>query len=202
MMKIYKMKNHRQILCPIEKAVIFAFFFSLQSLSAQNVDEWAMSLGIDSIHSRGDLCLVLGARAAAGDFFEDLRVHKTHNRNTFRKRGKLVQTFPKILNITVDADLDRCGAKGTLQCDRCEFQFDNQFMNSFRFEVYWKRGLELRQTNIANFRMEATDPVWKYEFNVNSENVPLDDSLVIVLLAPDGRIVSRLSGKATDQFLH
>jgi len=36
---------------------------------------------------------------------------------------------------------------------------------------------------------------WKYQIAVRSENVPITDVLVVVILAPDGRIVSRLSGK-------
>lgn len=183
------------------KAGILLLFFACQSLSAQNKSEWAMSLGIDAIHSRDDFCLVIGARATAGDFFEDLRVHRTHKGLIFQKHGKSMHTFPKDLTITIDADLDRCRAKGTPQCDRCEFQLNNEFMNSLKFEAYWKRGLESRQTNIAILGMEATGPVWKYQFVVNSENIPLDESLVVVLLTADGRIVSRLSGKASDTLL-
>jgi hypothetical protein len=37
--------------------------------------------------------------------------------------------------------------------------------------------------------------LWKYQLAVRSENAPLTDVLVIVILATDGRIVSRLSGK-------
>jgi hypothetical protein len=60
---------------------------------------------------------------------------------------------------------------------------------------------EERKTNVGALSEEESDEpamtakFWAYEFSVNSKDVSLTESLLVVLHAPDGRIVSRLSGK-------
>jgi hypothetical protein len=162
-----------------------------------------ISLGSDSIHA-GDMCLMVGGTAESGDFFKGLRSGQTREGRIFQKGSARITSFPEKLSIEIDAGFDGCTGKGPRTCDRCDFRFDSEFMRSLRFEAYWKRGLDMRKAIIiAESRDQSYDLVqyseagefWKYRLSVRSETVPLTDVLVVVILAPDGRTVSRLSGK-------
>src|SRR4029077_19581113 len=80
-------------------------------IRAQEPDEQTMALGVDSIHSRNDICLMLGGRAIAGDFFKGLQSHRTHRGRSFKRNGKPVKLFPEQLTVKVDAGLIRCAGK-------------------------------------------------------------------------------------------
>jgi hypothetical protein len=162
------------------------------------------SLGVDSIHTTEDMCLMIGARAVGGDFFKGLQAHKDGKRRTFKRHRKAVKSFPEQLIVKIVAGVDRCTGKSTLACDRCDFKLDDEFMKSLQIDAFWKHGFDTRKAEIGVLREEVSDDLatiepsaslWKYEFPVNSKDVPLTESLLIVLHAPDGRIVSRLSGK-------
>jgi hypothetical protein len=74
-------------------------------------------------------------------------------------------------------------------------------MKLLQFDAFWKRGFEQRKAEVGDLSEDESDEpamtakLWGYEFSVNSKDVPLTESLVVVLRASDGRIVSRLSGK-------
>jgi hypothetical protein len=163
----------------------------------------AMSLGSDSIHA-GDMCLMVGGTAESGDFFKALQSRQTRKGRIFQKGSARITSFPEKLSVEIDASFDRCTGRGAQACDRCDFRFDSEFMRSLRFEAYWKRGLDMRSATVVTdsgdrsydlAQYSEAGEFWKYQFSLRSENVPLPDVLVIVILAPDGRIVSRLSGK-------
>jgi hypothetical protein len=167
-----------------------------------------MPMGTDSIHAKDDMCLMLGAKVVAGDFFKDLRSRRSDNDFTFSRHGKNVTTFPPRLIVKIEAGIDRCIGREPASCDRCDFQLTKEFMNSLRFEVYWKNGFDLQKADTDVLSVEQSNDLarvapsaklWKYELSIRSENVPLRDALVVVLLSPDGRIVSRLSGKLADR---
>jgi hypothetical protein len=96
------------------------------------------------------------------------------------------------------------GNKKELDCDRCEFRLNDEFMSSLQFEAYWKHGFDMQKAEVEVLsaeqsndlaRVAASAKLWKYELSVESENIPLSDSLAVVILTPNGRIVSRLSGR-------
>lgn len=175
-----------------------------ETLPAQQKDEAGLSLGVDSIHTTEDVCLMLGAKVVAGDFFKGLRAHETHEGRTFQKHGRREKFFPERLIVKIVAALDSCVGKGAPGCDRCDFKLDGKFMNSLHFEAYWKHGFDMRKANMDVMSVEQSNDLasvepnaqlLKYELSVNAENVPLTDALVVVIITPDGRIVSRLSGR-------
>jgi hypothetical protein len=159
------------------------------------------SLGSDSIHTTEDVCLMLGARVVAKDFFKGLEAHKSGERRTFKRHGKIVKFFPAQVIVKIEAALAPRARKIKLACDRCDFRFDDEFMKSLQFDAFWKRGFDQRKAELGVLSEEEshdlapTAKIWEYEFSVNSNDVPLTESLLVVLHAPDGRIVSRLSGK-------
>jgi hypothetical protein len=163
-----------------------------------------MFLGVDSIHTTGDVCLMLGAKAVARDFFKGLRARDTPEGRAFQKHGKAVKSFPERLTVKIDAGFDSCVGKTVLDCDRCDLRLNDVFMNSLQFAAYWKHGFDMQKAEMEVLsaeqsndlaRVEPSAKLWKYELSVKSENIPLSDSLIIVILTPNGRIVSRLSGK-------
>ena len=184
--------------------LLLLLFMSPCVLCGQQTNGGSMSLGADSIHTNEDVCLMLGARAVAGDFFKDFRARDTREGRTFQKHGKAVKSFPERLTVKIDAGLDSCVGGKALDCDRCDLRLNNEFMNSLQFEAYWKHGFDTQKADIDVLRAEQSNDLasiapraklWKYELLVKSENVPLTDSLVVIVLTPNGRIVSRLSGK-------
>jgi hypothetical protein len=163
-----------------------------------------MSLGADSIHTTDNLCLMLGARAVAGDFFKDLRARDTQGKRTFQKHAKAVQSFPERLTVKIDAAFDSCAGKTVLEGDRCHLRLSDEFMSSLQFEAYWKHGFEMQKAEVEVLSAEQSSDLasiapgaklWKYELSVKSGNIPLTESLIVVILTPNGRIVSRLSGE-------
>jgi hypothetical protein len=159
---------------------------------------------VDSIHA-GEMCLILGGNVEAGDFFRVLRKRETRNGPSFHNRLGEVKSFPEQLTVRINAGLDKCTGKQTRSCDRCNFLFDEEFMNSLRFRAYWKDGFHMQKVEIDVLSVEQSNELarvapaaglWKYELSINSRNIPLTNSLIIVVISgPDGRIVSRLSGK-------
>ena len=173
-------------------------------LSCEQSDKYSMKLGSDSIHTKDQMCLMIGARAVAGDFFKDLRSRNSNNGVTFSKHRQKVRVFPERLTVKVDAGFDRCVGRGPVDCDRCDFQLSSEFMNSLQFEAYWKNGFAMQKADIEVLNVEQSNDLariapfaklWKYELSVRSENIPLSDTLVVILLSSDGRVLSRLSGK-------
>jgi hypothetical protein len=181
--------------------LLFLFVMGCSVLWGQTDAARGFSLGVDSIHTTEDMCLMLGARAVAEDFFKGLEAHKSGERRTFKRHGKIVKVFPAQLIVKIEAGLAPCARKITLACDRCDFRFDDEFMKSLQFDAFWKHGFDQRKADLGVLSEEEshdlapTAKLWEYEFSVNSKDVPLTESLLVVLHDADGRIVSRLSGK-------
>jgi hypothetical protein len=181
--------------------LLLLFVIGCSALWGQTDAAPGFSLGIDSIHTTEDMCVMLGGRAVAEDFFKGLQAHKSGERRTFKRHGKIVRFFPAQVIVKIEAGVAPCTGKSTLACDRCDFRFDDEFMKSLQFDAFWKRGFDQRKAALGVLSEEESDDLaptaklWEYEFSVNSKDVPLTESLLVVLHAPDGRIVSRLSGK-------
>jgi hypothetical protein len=184
--------------------VLLLLVVSYAPLCSQQADEQGMSLGVDSIHTTGDVCLMLGAKAVARDFFKGLRARETREGRTFQEHGRAVKFFPGRITVKIEAVLDRCVRKGVPDCDRCDLRLNAGFMDSLQFEANWKHGFETQKADVDFVSVEQSNDlggvapsakVWKYELSVKSKDVPLTDSLAVVIITPSGRIVSRLSGR-------
>jgi hypothetical protein len=183
---------------PLAWAVVCCIVLGAQSRDSK------MYLGVDSIHA-GDMCLILGGTAESGDFFKGLQKRETRHGESFKNaRGQKVTSFPARLTVKIDAGLDKCAGQGTPSCDRCDLPLSTELMNSLQFDAYWKQGFEMQKADIDVLSVERpnyllpTAPnaeLWKFEISIRSKNIPLTDSLIVVLHTPDGKIVSRLSGK-------
>ena len=104
--------------------LLFLFVMGCSALWGQTDAARGFSLGVDSIHTTDDKCLMHGARAVAEeDFFKGLEAHKSGEWRTFKRHGKIVKFFPARLIVKIEAALAPCARKITLACDRCDFRF-------------------------------------------------------------------------------
>ena len=161
-------------------------------------------MGFDLIHA-GSMCLVLSANAESGTFFENLTIHLKHGQPIFRVGPKEVKFFPEHVLVKLDGYLDRCGPREEGKY-RNDLRMDNGFMTSLRFKTYWKHGFDMRTVDVKIekqgltidsdlARSSPSTDVWEYELSITSEDVPLSDSLVLLIFDGNGTELSRLSGR-------
>jgi len=164
-----------------------------------------LPMGMDLIHA-GSMCLVLSADVESGTFFEGLTSHSQHGQQTFRVGSKEVKFFPEHVSIRLDGFLDKCGPHEEGRY-RNDLRLDGEFMSSLRFKTYWKRGFDMRtvdakvekQDSPSGLDLALLSPsidVWEYELSITAEDVPLTDSLVLLISDSTGKELSRLSGNA------
>jgi hypothetical protein len=163
-------------------------------------------MGFDLIHA-GSMCLLLSAEVESGMFFENLTTHQKQGKQTFLVGSDEVRFYPEHVLLKLHGFLDRCGPreKGRYRND---LRLDSDFMTSLGFKTYWKHGFDMRtvaakiekQGRIVDpdfARLSPSTDVWEYELSITSEDVPLMDSLVLLILDAKGTELSRLSGRAS-----
>jgi len=163
-------------------------------------------LGIDFLRA-DHMCLRLAADLGAADFFDNLRARKTTNGTKFSKGTYVVETFPENLTVRIIAELGACtlreSAPGGGNSPR-NVHLDEDFMRSVIFEGAWKQGFDEKVADLGPLtegRIPNPTPLssysdwWKYEFEVRSKGVSLNDALIIVLQSPDGRMLARFSAR-------
>jgi hypothetical protein len=169
-----------------------------------------LPLGMDFLRA-DNMCLVLFGNVEAGDFFDHLRGRKTANGIQFRKGAQDVKTFPENLIVRVFAVLGTCSVKERAaeggNVSSKNVHLDEDFMRSVTFDGSWKQGFAEKPADlgpVAEGRIRNPIPLtndsddsdwWEYEFKVRSEGIGLNNSLVIVMQSPDGKMVSRLSAR-------
>jgi hypothetical protein len=164
-----------------------------------------MPMGLDLIHA-GSMCLLLSAELESGRFFESLTTHQKQGKQTFRVGSEEVRFYPEHVLLKLRGYLDRCGPREEGRY-RNDLRLDSDFMTSLRFRTYWKHGFDMRTVDAKTEKQGRTvDPdfarlspstdVWEYELSITSENVPLADSLVLLIFDANGTELSRLSGRA------
>jgi hypothetical protein len=166
-----------------------------------------LPLGMDFLRA-DNVCLILYGNVEAGDFFDHLRGRKTADGIQFRKGARDVKTFPENVIVRVIAVLGTCSvreraAEGGSVFSR-HVHLDEDFMRSITFDGSWKQGFAEKRAElgpVAEGRIRNPIPLmndrdwWEYEFKVQSQGISLDNSLVIVMQSPDGKMVARLSAR-------
>lgn len=176
-----------------------------QPLSEKAQHGKRVPLGLDFLRA-DDMCLLLDANIEGGDFFDQLRWHKTKNGIEFRKDTQIVEAFPDSLIVRLIAALGTCTANERRVEGRDLTgggrRLDEGFMKSVTFVGSWKHGFDEKPAEfgpMAEGRIPNPTPIpnnddwWEFEFKVSSKDVSLNDSLVIVVQSPDGKMVARLS---------
>jgi hypothetical protein len=159
-----------------------------------------MGMSLDLVHA-GNICLALAANANKDPFLADLKIRKRNGNEEFRKGSTQVQVFPEYLTVTFLGGLHQCGPREEGR-ERPELRMDPGFMDSLRFDAYWKRGFDLARSSVkvmskerSSYQLKDGEELWTYELAVKSENVPLADALVLVVRDASGQEISRLSGR-------
>lgn len=147
--------------------------------------------------SSGGLAEVEGARVffettAVGpaDFWEGLRRVETPSGTTYMKGSDAVRFFPDRLLIRIVAVQTTASSKKKIS---------EEFMKGLHFEAQWKRGMNLRP--VKQFALAAQTErhvsgqgdVWVYDLKLDESEVPLDDHLIVDVLAADRKRILRMS---------
>lgn len=173
---------------------------------------WNFDGGI-SLISDGSLpngpCFRITGRLFAPDFFENLKRVDSELGTVYRRGNDVVSAFPEKLELSfMIYDLpcsDQMKVTGT------RVYLTRALMDSLRLSFFWKHGMYLRPARgIKPLLMEAR-PVaayaqglakdlpekyeWSFEFEVPSENVPVTDSLVILVRTANGYVAARVAAR-------
>ena len=163
-------------------------------------------VGIDGFRS-GDTCVAFVATVESGEFFHGLQTLEIAGGREFRKKSKKIETFPEKLTVEIEAAVDTCTTRRDQNKEgdetrRPTIRFDSQLMESLRFEIFRKYKFDMTplkkklkavgRTNSPTWHSSDTER-WKYELELTSKDVPLNDSLVIDVLVPEGTRLARFS---------
>lgn len=209
---------HRSLTCA---ALLSVFLFSapLRSGSADppGVHEktvWNYDGGLlivtDGNVPNGGPCFRLTGRLTSDDsFFDNLRrVESTTG--TFYKRGNDVITeFPERMRLSFLIYDHPCA--GELQQTGTRSYLTKALISTFRIGFSWKRGMEMRPAKEIQLKRAEAHQIpsfahgmvadlpehyeWWFEFDVPSKEIPLTDSLVLVIYAADGHAIARVAGR-------
>ena len=74
------------------------------------------------------------------------------------------------------------------------------FVKGMHFRAQWKRGVYLRPVGSVSIqqkpvRMEEGDNRMLFVMTIRDHNVPLTDHLIISVIGPDGKLMSRMSAR-------
>jgi hypothetical protein len=142
----------------------------------------------------GDVCANFGPVMTSGDFFDGLQRHETPSGDEFHKNSQVVKNFPEQLTVQVQLSISVCDADIYTPAPA------PGFVNGIRFKAQWKRGLAMRP--VAQFAVqrvaitsEEGDSRMLFLLKIRDKDVPLTDHLIISVISPQGKLLSRMSGR-------
>lgn len=157
----------------------------------------------------GGPCFRMTGMVTAPDFFDNLKRVDDNNGSTYVRGNETVTEFPPRLDVSVLIHDLPCSFK--LKDKPFSRWLTKEDVGQLKLKLYWKRGVELRRTNWVetprmairtlepNIKPEANDLPERYEWSIQfalpAEGVPIDESLVFTLVAPDGTVTARTSAK-------
>jgi hypothetical protein len=141
-----------------------------------------------------DVCINFNPVMTAGDFFDGLQRHETASGDQFRKNSQVVTTFPDQITVQVQTAVVVCDADLYTPAPL------PSFFNGLQFKVQWKRGLTMRPVaqivvQRVMFASQEGDNRLMFLLKIHDHNVPLTDHLIISVISPQGKLLTRMSGK-------
>src|ERR1700722_10870210 len=141
-----------------------------------------------------DVCINFSPVMTAGDFFDGLQRHETASGDQFRKNSQVVTTFPDQITVQVQTAVTVCDADLYTPAPL------PSFFNGLQFKVQWKRGLAMRSVaqvvvQRVMFASQEGDNRLMFLLKIHDHNVPLTDHLIISVISPQGKLLTRMSGK-------
>ena len=161
-------------------------------------------------------CFQISGHVAAPGFFDNLKRIDTDMGATFRRGSENVTHFPETISLQFVV-FDHYDATCPPQVENTSGtpRLTRAMMASMKLYLYWKHGVELRPITNVLPKYFSVDPImptasaraashgepiaeklsWSYEFAVPSADVPLSDSLVLVMKTDDNRIAARVAAR-------
>jgi hypothetical protein len=142
----------------------------------------------------GKTCISFNPVMTAGDFFDRLQRRETPSGDEFLKNSQMVTTFPDQITVQVQTSITICDA------DIYTAAPVPSFFNGLQFKAQWKRGLAMRtvsQVTVQRVMFASEDGNNRLMFllKIRDHDVPLTDHLIISVISPQGKLLSRMSGK-------
>jgi hypothetical protein len=141
-----------------------------------------------------DVCVNFSPVMTSGEFFDGLQRHETPSGDEFHKNSRVVQNFPEQITVQVQLSISVCDADIYTPAPA------PSFVNGIRFKAQWKRGLAMRPVEqFAVQRVAITseegDSRLLFLLKIHDRDVPLTDHLIISVISPQGKLLSRMSGR-------
>jgi hypothetical protein len=142
----------------------------------------------------GDVCVNFIPVLQSGDFFEGLERIDTAQGSEFRKNSRVVTNFPDFMTVEMNVRIEDCDT------DVYTPARTPDFVKGLHFRAQWKRGLYLRPVaNVSIERkpvlMDEGDNRMLFVLKILDRAVPLTDHLIISVIGPDGKLMSRMSAR-------
>lgn len=155
-------------------------------------------------------CFRISGHVTAPHFFDNLKRIDDEEKGAIFLRGtETVKTFPDQLLLSFMI-LDRPCSAQYLHTSSQTY-LTRALVSSLRLNLYWKHGVDMRPIkNVVgeNFTVKQVQPYaadlakdlpekfeWFCQFAVPSADVPLSDSLVLIIRTPDDRIAARVAAR-------
>jgi hypothetical protein len=159
----------------------------------------------------GGPCFRINGRATAPGFFDNLRRVDTLTGTLFHRGNDIITEFPAVLHLSFLLYDFPCDDRLQNAVSPLPTYLTNTIVSTLRLSFYWKHGMVLRPAKgvtpvhyetrrLAPYATELASELperyeWEFEFSVPSAGVPVTDSLVIVLLTPNGHIAARAAAR-------
>lgn len=150
-----------------------------------------------------DACVFFFASMSSADFFQDIERIGPPRQTQFRKGSEFVESYPEKITADVDVHVGPC----QLFDEEVELSRAEKIVGQFIFEANWKRGMKMRPAEIT-WLARSRGPhrpmerwpgqvrnIWCFELSIPSYGVPLTDHLIVSVFTPDGKRISRFSGR-------
>ena len=173
---------------------------------------WNFDGGI-SLNTDGSIpdgpCFRLTGRVFAPEFFENLKRVDSELGTIYRRGNDVVSMFPEKMQLHFMMYDLPCSYQ--IQVTGTQVYLTRSLIESLRLSFFWKHGMYLRPAKGVTPKHVVARPVeaygaeqamdlpekyeWWFEFEVPSENVPVTDSLVILVRTADGHIAARVAAR-------
>jgi hypothetical protein len=154
-------------------------------------------------------CFRLTGRMFAPEFFDNLKRVDSELGTVYRRGNDVVSVFPEKMQLQFMMYDMPCNDQ--IQAAGTQVYLTRALMESLRLSFFWKHGMYMRPAKGVMPKHFEARPVpaysseqakdlpekyeWWLEFEVPCENVPVTDSLVILVRTADGYVAARVAAR-------
>lgn len=143
---------------------------------------------------RGDVCVNFLPVLQSGTFFDGLERIDSSQGSEFRKNSRVVTNFPDFMTVEMNVRIEDCDTDVYTPAPT------PAFVKGIHFRVQWKRGLAMRPVAAVSIEQKPVltdngDNRMLFLMYIHDRDVPLTDHLIISVIGPDGKLMSRMSAR-------